>query len=70
MNYHHELVQGNQPTSNNKQSHCVFLYYQDQYGDLTLPMPNVIGEFQLENISAAISTLRTLEQLKIKDNHC
>ena len=45
------------------------LYYQDQYGDLTLPMPNVIGEFQLENISTAISTLRILEQLKINDNH-
>ena len=46
-----------------------FFYYQDQYGDLTLPMPNLVGEFQLENISTAISTLRTLEQLKINDNH-
>ena len=46
-----------------------FFYYQDQYGDLKLPMPNVFGEFQLENASSAISTLRVLEQLRIKDSH-
>ena len=46
-----------------------FFYYQDQYGDLKLPMPNVFGEFQLENASSAISTLRVLDKLKIKDNH-
>ena len=45
-----------------------FLYYEDKLGGLKLPMPNVLGQFQLENISTAIATLRTLD-LDIKDEH-
>ena len=43
-----------------------FFYYEDKLGGLKLPMPNVLGQFQLENISTAIATLRTLD-LGIKD---
>ena len=32
-------------------------------------MPNVKGQFQLENVSTAIATLRILKDLKIKDDH-
>ena len=45
-----------------------FFYYEDKLGELKLPMPNILGQFQLENISTAISTLRTLD-LGIKDEH-
>ena len=45
-----------------------FFYYEDKFGGLKLPMPNVLGEYQLENISTAIATLRTLD-LEIKDEH-
>ena len=45
-----------------------FFYYEDRLGGLKLPMPNVIGQFQLENISTAIATLRTLD-IGIKDEH-
>ena len=45
-----------------------FFYYEDRLGGLKLPMPNVLGQFQLENISTAIATLRTLD-LNIKDDH-
>ena len=45
-----------------------FFYYEDKLGGLKLPMPNVLGQFQLENISTAIATLRTLD-LNIKDEH-
>ena len=45
-----------------------FFYYEDKSGGLKLPMPNVIGQFQLENISTAIATLRTLD-IGIKDEH-
>ncbi len=45
-----------------------FFYYEDKFGGLKLPMPNVLGQYQLENISTAIATLRTLD-LKIKDEH-
>ena len=31
--------------------------------------PNLNGEFQLENISTAIATLRSIKQLNINDNH-
>jgi dihydrofolate synthase/folylpolyglutamate synthase len=45
-----------------------FFYYEDKFGGLKLPMPNVLGQFQLENISTAIATLRTLD-LGIKDEY-
>ena len=45
-----------------------FFYYEDKLGGLKLPMPNVIGQFQLENISTAIATLRTLD-IGIKDEY-
>jgi dihydrofolate synthase/folylpolyglutamate synthase len=37
-----------------------FFYYKDKFGGLKLPLPNVLGQFQLENISTAIATIRTL----------
>jgi len=46
-----------------------FFYYEDQFGGIKLPMPNVKGQFQLENVSTAIVTLRILKDLKIKDDH-
>jgi len=46
-----------------------FFYYEDQYGGIKLPLPNVKGQFQLENISTAIVTLRTLKNFNIKDKH-
>ena len=44
-----------------------FFYYEDKFGGLKLPTPNILGQFQLENISTAIATLRTLN-FKIKDD--
>ena len=46
-----------------------FFYYEDKFGGIKLPMPNVKGQFQLENISTAIATLRTLKDFDIRDNH-
>ena len=45
-----------------------FFYYEDKFGGLKLPKPNVRGQYQLENISTAIATLRTLN-LGINDEH-
>ncbi len=45
-----------------------FFYYEDQFGGIKLPIPNVKGQFQLENVSTAIATLRILKDLKIKDD--
>ncbi len=44
-----------------------FFYYEDKYGGLKLPLPNILGQFQLENISTAIATIRQLN-LEIKDD--
>ena len=46
-----------------------FFYYEDEYGGLKLPMPNLIGEFQLSNVATAIATLRNVEKLDISDDH-
>jgi len=46
-----------------------FFYYEDKFGGLKLPLPNIHGGFQLENVSSAIATVRVLENLSIKENH-
>ncbi len=46
-----------------------FFNYEDEFGKLKLPKPNVKGDFQLENVSTAIATARQLAQFKINDNH-
>ncbi len=46
-----------------------FFYYEDEYGGLKLPMPNLIGEFQLSNVATAIATLRNIEKINISDDH-
>ena len=42
-----------------------FFYYEDKFGGIKLPMPNVLGEYQLSNISTAICALRNLDDFEI-----
>jgi len=44
-----------------------FFYYEDEYGALKLPMPNLMGNFQLSNVTAGIATLRHIKDLNISD---
>ena len=44
-----------------------FFYYEDKFGGLKLPLPSILGQFQLENISTAIATIRQLN-LEVKDD--
>jgi dihydrofolate synthase/folylpolyglutamate synthase len=44
-----------------------FFYFEDEFGAIKLPKPNLLGEFQLENISAAIVTARQLTDYPITD---
>jgi len=46
-----------------------FFYYEDKYGDLKLPLPNLEGEFQLYNISTAIATTRSIKEIDISDEN-
>ena len=45
-----------------------FIYYEDKIGGIKLPKPNILGQFQIDNIAAAIATLRNLD-LKIQEDH-
>ena len=45
-----------------------FFYFEDKFGGLKLPGPNVLGQYQLENISTAIATIRVLN-LGVSDEH-
>ena len=44
-----------------------FFYYEDEFGGIILPKPNLAGDFQLENISTAIATTRQLFDYKVTD---
>ena len=44
-------------------------FYEDRLGGIKLPMPNVNGLFQLENISTAIATARIIKNFDIKDKN-
>ncbi|MDC0855488.1 Mur ligase family protein [Candidatus Pelagibacter sp.] len=46
-----------------------FFYFEDEFGGIKLPKPNLTGEFQLENVSNAIATVRQLKDYKINNEH-
>ena len=45
-----------------------FIFYEDEYGGLKLPKPNLLGDFQIDNCATAIATVRNL-QLGVKDEN-
>jgi len=53
---------------NFKKTNTGFLY-RDKLGKMNLPLPNLSGDFQISNISTAISVARNLPQFKIKESH-
>ena len=38
-----------------------FFYFEDKFGGIKLPCPNIEGKFQLDNIATAIATIRSLK---------
>ena len=47
----------------------VFFHFKDEFGEIKLPKPNLPGDFQIENVSTAIATVRQLSGYKITDNN-
>ena len=43
--------------------------YKDTKGTIDLTQPNLLGDFQISNVSTAIGTIRNLDQFKIKESH-
>ena len=41
--------------------------YNDSLGQINLPLPNLLGDFQISNVSTAIATSRKLDEFKISD---
>ena len=46
-----------------------FFLFEDRFGSLKLPFPNLLGNFQLSNISSAIATVRELKNYNVTDEH-
>ena len=43
--------------------------YTDKMGKINLPLPNLLGDFQISNVSTAIAAARNLTQFKITEQH-
>jgi len=43
--------------------------YKDNKIKIKLPVPNLLGDFQMSNISTAINAARNLKQFKVKESH-
>ena len=43
--------------------------YKDTLGEIELPLPNLLGDFQINNVATAIAAVRMLKQFKITDSH-
>ena len=43
--------------------------YKDKLGEMYLPIPNLLGDFQISNVSTAIATARNLDQFRITESH-
>ena len=44
-------------------------FYKDKFGEINLPLPNLLGDFQISNVSTAIAVTRALDQFNINENH-
>ena len=45
------------------------LIYEDKLGKLNLPLPNLLGDFQLGTVTTAIAVTRNLNKFKISESH-
>jgi len=43
--------------------------YKDKIGIINLPLPNLLGDFQISNVSTAIATIRVLDKFLITNLH-
>ena len=42
--------------------------YEDKWGKISLPSPNLLGDFQISNVSTAIAAARNLDQFKVTES--
>ena len=42
-------------------------FYKDSFGEMNLPLPNLPGDFQINNVATAIATVRSLNKFTVKE---
>jgi len=43
--------------------------YKDNKNEIKFPYPNLMGDFQISNVSTAIKTIKVLDKFKVKESH-
>ena len=43
--------------------------FKDEFGSITLPLPNLLGDFQISNVTTAIAVARKLDQFNVSNYH-
>ena len=43
--------------------------YNDNFGKINLPLPNLLGDFQISNVTSAIAIIRNLSKFNINQTH-
>ena len=43
--------------------------YKDRFGQIELPLPNLLGDFQISNVTSAIVTARHLNKFTVTNDH-
>ena len=43
--------------------------YKDKLGEMNLPTPNLLGDFQISNVTTAVAVAKNLDQFKITEPH-
>ena len=43
--------------------------YKDKLGEINLPTPNLLGDFQISNVTTAVAVAKNLDQFKITEPH-
>jgi len=43
--------------------------YRDKFGKISLPKPNLLGDFQISNVSTAINVVRNIDKFNITESH-
>jgi dihydrofolate synthase/folylpolyglutamate synthase len=43
--------------------------YKDKIGKISLPKPNLLGDFQISNVSTAINVVRNIDKFNITESH-
>ena len=53
----------------NYKKNDISFIYKDKIGEMNLPLPNLLGDFQISNVSTAIAAARNINKFKVDEIH-